>query len=98
MRITRSRLVAVLLTGLLAAGAAACGSDDDAVEHRPGRTRSSGHRRQRSTRSVGRSGAALDVNLRLGYFPNVTHAPAIIGVDTGLFAAFARSAPPRSRP
>ena len=24
--------------------------------------------------------------LRLGYFPNVTHAPAIIGVDTGLFA------------
>jgi NitT/TauT family transport system substrate-binding protein len=25
--------------------------------------------------------------LRLGYFPNVTHAPAIIGVDEGLFAA-----------
>jgi NitT/TauT family transport system substrate-binding protein len=25
------------------------------------------------------------VTLRLGYFPNVTHAPAIIGVDTGLF-------------
>ena len=24
--------------------------------------------------------------LRLGYFPNVTHGPAIIGVDTGLFA------------
>ena len=24
--------------------------------------------------------------LRLGYFPNVTHAPAIIGVETGLFA------------
>ena len=29
---------------------------------------------------------ASDVALRLGYFPNVTHAPAIIGVDTGLFA------------
>ena len=28
---------------------------------------------------------ASDVTLRLGYFPNVTHAPAIIGVDTGLF-------------
>jgi NitT/TauT family transport system substrate-binding protein len=25
--------------------------------------------------------------LRLGYFPNVTHAPAIIGVDNGLFSA-----------
>ena len=29
-------------------------------------------------------GAATEV--RLGYFPNVTHAPAIIGVDEGLFA------------
>lgn len=26
------------------------------------------------------------MQLRLGYFPNVTHAPAIIGVETGLFA------------
>jgi NitT/TauT family transport system substrate-binding protein len=26
------------------------------------------------------------VTLRLGYFPNVTHAPAIIGLDKGLFA------------
>ena len=24
------------------------------------------------------------VTVRLGYFPNVTHAPAIVGVDTGL--------------
>ena len=31
-------------------------------------------------------GEAAPVTLRLGYFPNVTHAPAIIGVDTGLFA------------
>ena len=23
--------------------------------------------------------------MRLGYFPNVTHAPAIVGVDTGIF-------------
>ncbi|MEU3269737.1 ABC transporter substrate-binding protein [Saccharomonospora sp. NPDC006951] len=29
-------------------------------------------------------GAAAEV--RLGYFPNVTHAPAIIGVENGLFA------------
>jgi NitT/TauT family transport system substrate-binding protein len=25
--------------------------------------------------------------LRVGYFPNVTHAPALVGVDSGLFAA-----------
>ena len=26
------------------------------------------------------------VTLRLGYFPNVTHAPAIVGVEGGIFA------------
>ena len=30
--------------------------------------------------------SAAPLTLRLGYFPNVTHAPAIIGVDSGLFA------------
>jgi NitT/TauT family transport system substrate-binding protein len=30
---------------------------------------------------------AAATEVRLGYFPNVTHAPAIIGVDEGLFAA-----------
>lgn len=29
--------------------------------------------------------SAEPLTLRLGYFPNVTHAPAIVGVDTGLF-------------
>lgn len=28
---------------------------------------------------------AEEVTLRLGYFPNVTHAPAIVGVDSGIF-------------
>jgi len=32
-------------------------------------------------------GDGAEVQLRLGYFPNVTHAPAIIGVQAGLFAA-----------
>ena len=31
-------------------------------------------------------GAGEDVQLRLGYFPNVTHAPAIVGVEEGIFA------------
>ncbi|HTF09384.1 MAG TPA: sulfonate ABC transporter substrate-binding protein, partial [Asanoa sp.] len=26
------------------------------------------------------------VTLRLGYFPNITHAPAIVGVEKGIFA------------
>src|SRR5215471_18297973 len=45
-----------------------------------------------SSGSSGTSGAAAGGNggnttLRLGYFPNVTHAPAIIGVQNGSFAS-----------
>jgi NitT/TauT family transport system substrate-binding protein len=29
--------------------------------------------------------SAEPVNVRLGYFPNVTHAPALVGVEGGLF-------------
>jgi NitT/TauT family transport system substrate-binding protein len=29
---------------------------------------------------------AEKVTLRLGYFPNITHAPGLVGVETGLFA------------
>jgi NitT/TauT family transport system substrate-binding protein len=31
-------------------------------------------------------GAGEDIQLRLGYFPNVTHAPALVGIEDGLFA------------
>ncbi len=33
------------------------------------------------------AGGGTAAELRLGYFPNVTHAPAIIGVEQGLFSA-----------
>ena len=33
-----------------------------------------------------RPAEAESTTLRLGYFPNVTHAPAIVGVDSGAFA------------
>ncbi len=36
--------------------------------------------------SSGSGGGDAAVTLRLGYFPNVTHAPAIIGLEQGLFA------------
>lgn len=31
------------------------------------------------------SGGGDDVTLRLGYFPNITHAPALVGVEEGFF-------------
>ena len=51
----------------------ACGSDDT-------KTSSAG-----ASGASGGSGAATEV--RLGYFPKITHAPAIIGVEKGLFQA-----------
>ena len=39
-----------------------------------------------SSSATERSASAEPVTLRLGYFPNVTHAPAIVGVDSGTFA------------
>ncbi|MFC4146005.1 ABC transporter substrate-binding protein [Micromonospora mangrovi] len=32
------------------------------------------------------AGKAGPVTLRLGYFPNITHAPAVVGVEKGIFA------------
>jgi NitT/TauT family transport system substrate-binding protein len=66
--------LAVVLS--LATLAAACGGDDDGGEESSG--------------SNGTT-AAADITgdpsgtLNLGYFPNVTHAPAVIGVQEGIF-------------
>jgi NitT/TauT family transport system substrate-binding protein len=35
---------------------------------------------------AGAQGSSEPVNVRLGFFPNVTHAPALVGVDQGIFA------------
>ncbi len=81
MRITRARLpLALALAGVLAFGAAACGSDDDASSTTDAAPADTG-----AEPAGSEAPAASDVTLRLGYFPNVTHAPAIIGVGTGLF-------------
>jgi NitT/TauT family transport system substrate-binding protein len=66
----------VLLTFSLVA--AACGGDDDddtATNDDSGAAADSGNS----------GGSELEGSLKLGYFPNVTHAPAIIGVEDGLF-------------
>jgi NitT/TauT family transport system substrate-binding protein len=40
---------------------------------------------QRTATGAPQAGGA--VNLRLGYFPNLTHAPALVGVTRGMFAS-----------
>ena len=54
---------------VLLAGLAAC-SDDSKSTATSGGTASS---------------SAAPVTVRLGYFPNITHAPAIVGVEKGFF-------------
>jgi len=54
---------------LLVVGLAACGGDDD----------------DDAGSSSDTTADAEPVHLRLGYFPNVTHAPALVGVEGGLF-------------
>ena len=65
----RWRLLLVLLA-LLGLTAAACGDDDDAG--------AAGEDRSESQSDE-------PVTLRLGYFPNITHAPALVGDYGGLF-------------
>ncbi|KAB1138824.1 ABC transporter substrate-binding protein [Micromonospora sp. DT46] len=36
--------------------------------------------------SEGAGGGSGPTTLRLGYFPNITHAPAVVGVEKGIFA------------
>ena len=70
-RTSRVRLLAAALLAMLLVVAAACSDDDD---NDAGGSGGSG------------SGSSESVTLRLGYFPNVTHATAIVGVDKGIYA------------
>ncbi len=70
----RHRIRTLALVAVIAV-AAACGSDATANEAAD------------PFDSSARASIAGDpVTLRLGYFPNVTHAPAIVGVEDGVFA------------
>ena len=69
----RRLLIALTLAALVVAGA--CGNDDDNPS-----VASEGD----TTTTAAAS--AEPVTLRLGYFPNVTHATAIAGVEKGIFA------------
>jgi NitT/TauT family transport system substrate-binding protein len=67
------RLLAAVLAAAVAVGAAACGGSG-------GSSSSSS-----SAASAGATTTGPPITLRLGYFPNVTHAPALIGVQNGIF-------------
>jgi NitT/TauT family transport system substrate-binding protein len=64
------RTLAALLTAPLLLAAAACGGEGSAS----------------SDPSEAADGGGVADELRLGYFANLTHAPALIGVQEGLFA------------
>jgi sulfonate transport system substrate-binding protein len=73
-RRTRSLMATVAVTLSLALALAACGSSSKSATDTAGSGSSAG-------------GSSGSTTLRLGYFPNVTHAPAIIGAQSGSFAA-----------
>jgi NitT/TauT family transport system substrate-binding protein len=68
------RSFAVLLLSLLVFAAAACSGD----------TKSSATTGSGPASESG-AGKAAPTTVRLGYFPNITHAPAIVGVEKGFF-------------
>jgi NitT/TauT family transport system substrate-binding protein len=73
MRINRALKTTAAVLAVVAAGAAlaACGSDDSG--------------KASADTSASSSPSTDPVTLRLGYFPNVTHAPAIVGVEGKIF-------------
>ena len=71
MRHRLSAVRTVALACIVLAPLAACGSDDGPTAQAEG----------------GQSAAAEETaTLRLGYFPNVTHAPALVGIHDGILA------------
>ncbi len=73
-RPTRS-IIAVAVMVILALAATACGGSDD--EESSDTTAAEG-----SSTTIG---TATADEVRLGFFPNVTHAPALVGVEEGFF-------------
>jgi NitT/TauT family transport system substrate-binding protein len=69
----------LLLLGLLTAGGAACGSSDD----EPEATGTTGS----ADATAAQTASTEPVTLRVGVFPNITHAPGLIGLERGTFAA-----------
>jgi NitT/TauT family transport system substrate-binding protein len=81
-RPTRRAVLAALIALPLAGGLAACG-DDEPTDASSDTTAAPGGA---SETTAGSEAPSTDpVTLRLGYFPNITHAPALVGVQEGIF-------------
>lgn len=81
-RTRRQRLLpgAALAVAALVVGLSACGSDDASDD-------GAGSAAAAADPATAATGATTpEGTLRLGFFPNVTHAPALVGVGEGLFA------------
>ncbi len=78
-KLRRTLTLTVVMVALLAL-LTGCGSDDDEPV-----AADEGSEAEGGAETTEPAASAEPVTLRLGYFPNVTHAPAIIGVDEGLF-------------
>lgn len=82
----RSLLALALTTTLIGA---ACGDDDDADEAPVETADDTAADAAEDGAGTGAAGSetALSGTINLGFFPNVTHAPALVGVGDGLFQA-----------
>ena len=72
----RGRFLLLSVIAALGIAAAACGGDSGS---------SSATTTTAGSGGTSTTASAAPVDLRLGYFANLTHAPAIVGVDQGIF-------------
>ena len=79
----RNRALAATVVGLALVAAACGGGDDNDAGTAPPAASDAPSTADAAAGNTAETGEP--VTLRLGYFPNVTHAPAIIGVEDGLF-------------
>ena len=88
---SRRSFLALAVGGALALTATACGNDDDsgsgATTTAGGPTTAAGAATTAgsATTAAAPTTTGEPVTLRLGYFPNITHGPAIVGVNEGFF-------------
>ena len=88
---SRRSFLALAVGGALALTATACGNDDDSgsgattTAGGPTTTAGAATTAGSATTAAAPTTTGEPVTLRLGYFPNVTHAPAIVGVKEGIF-------------
>ena len=83
-KLGKRRLTVAAALAVLALCAAACGSSSASSNPRP--LPPLRRRRGSATTAAATSGSDKPVTVRLGYFPNLTHAPALVGVAQGTFA------------